>query len=234
MVYQVDSHWSISPACDILAQRKSPWPSSVRSSRRRERARTRRRRDCPLRSGCRRRDVLLRLVCILTAGLATNIGATHVVVSASLGLCTDAYTTCCWEQLSQTEQKRLVDAVAEGFALGDARGANPTLTMSHLPLHRSSLASRMFAGVKQLCGMSTALGQLSPGSRVSLGRCDELVRRGGHASWPAVSNLARASLQADIVAEIGLPYPSALGLRRRSRRGQREGDVPKEKKRKVR
>jgi hypothetical protein len=45
-------------------------------------------------------------------GLATNIGATHVVVNASLGLYTDAYTTCCWEQLSQTEQKRLVDAVA--------------------------------------------------------------------------------------------------------------------------
>ena len=39
-------------------------------------------------------------------GLATNIGAAHVVVSAALGLCTDAYTTCCWEQLSQTEQKR--------------------------------------------------------------------------------------------------------------------------------
>ena len=47
-------------------------------------------------------------------GLATNIGAAHVVVSAALGLCTDAYTTCCWQKLSQTEQKRLVDAVAEG------------------------------------------------------------------------------------------------------------------------
>ena len=74
-------------------------------------------------------------------GVATNIGAAHVVVSAALGLCTDAYTTCCWEQLSHTEQKRLVDAVAEGVALGDARGANPTLTMSHLPLHRSSRKS---------------------------------------------------------------------------------------------
>ena len=47
-------------------------------------------------------------------GVATNIGAAHVVVSAALGLCTDAYSTCCWEQLSHTEQKRLVDAVAEG------------------------------------------------------------------------------------------------------------------------
>ncbi len=74
-------------------------------------------------------------------GLATNIGAAHVVVSDALGLCTDAYTTGCWEKLSQTEQKRFVDAVADGVALGDARGANPTLTMSHLPLHRSSLAS---------------------------------------------------------------------------------------------
>jgi hypothetical protein len=68
-------------------------------------------------------------------GLATNIGAAHDVVSAALGLFTDAYTTCCWEQFSQTEQKRLVDTVADGVALGDARCANPTLTMSHRPLY---------------------------------------------------------------------------------------------------
>ena len=112
-------------------------------------------------------------------------------MSAAIGLCTDAYTTCCWEKLSQTEQKRLVDAVAEGVVLGDTRGANPTLTMSHLPLHRSSLASRMFAGVKQLCGMCSTLGQLSPGSRAALDRCEELEQEGGHCRWPSVGNISR-------------------------------------------
>jgi hypothetical protein len=165
-------------------------------------------------------------------GVATNIGAAHVVVSAALGLCTDAYTTCCWEQLSHTEQKRLVDAVAEGVALGDARGANPTLTMSHLPLHRSSLASRMFAGVKQLCGMSTALGQLSPGSRPSLGRCDELVQEGGHRRWPCVGNISREEVQADIVLATGLPYAATLALRRRNIQGQAKAERKQTKKRK--
>jgi hypothetical protein len=142
------------------------------------------------------------------------------------------YTTGCWEQLSQTQQKRLVDAVADGVALGDARGANPTLTMSHLPLHRSSLASRMFAGVKQFCGVNTALGQLSPGSRAALGRCEELVQEGGHRRWPSVGNISRASVQADIVVETGLPYAATLALRRSNIQGQAKAERQRKKKRK--
>jgi hypothetical protein len=165
-------------------------------------------------------------------GLATNIGAAHVVVSAALGLCTDAYTTGCWEKLSQTEQKRLVDAVAVGVALGDARGANPTLTMSHLPFHRSSLASRMFAGVKQLCGLSTTLGQLSPGSRAALDRCEELVQEGGHRRWPSVGNISRASVQADIVVETGLAYAVTLALRRSNVQGHAQTERRRKRKRK--
>jgi hypothetical protein len=41
---------------------------------------------------------------------------------------------------------------------------------------------------------------------------------------------SRVSLQVDIVAEIGLPYPSALGLRHRSRRGQEKAMFRKKKK----
>jgi hypothetical protein len=162
----------------------------------------------------------------------TRRGARRGAAATVLGLCTDAYTTCCWEKLSQTEQKRLVDAVAEGVALGDARGANPTLTMSHLPWHRSSLASRMFAGVKQLGGMSTTSGQLSPGSRASLGRCEELVQEGGHRRWPSVGNISRASVQADIVVETGLPYAATLALRRSNIQGQAKAERKRKKKRK--
>ncbi len=57
-------------------------------------------------------------------------------------------------------------------------------------------------------------------------------RRHRHSSWPAVSNLARASLQAGIVAETGLLYASALCLERRSRRGEEKAMHREKKQRK--
>jgi cell division inhibitor SulA len=155
--------------------------------------------------------------------VVNNIRPAHYLVSTSIGLCTDSYTTNWWGLLSTTEQKRLEDAVTEGVSMGNACDANPTLTMSHLPMHHSSLGSCMFANIKKLCGMSTTLGQLSPGSRAALDLCDDLVWVGGSSRWPTISSLSRVSLQSDIVTETGLPYEEALGLKhKRSLRANKE------------